>query len=210
MFGLVHLGGVLGKHAGPGIYSVFGRKKSSHAVKDGLPTVLPSIWRFALSLSARPDLADDLTQATCLRAIEKAHQFKVGTRLDAWCLTICRSIWLNEVRASALRQAGTLDGAANDLVDLHSDTEANIFANEVFTRVMALPEALRATVVLVYVEGHSYREAAEILAVPIGTIMSRLASARKTMTEWANMPEVKPQSAPDQRQPTLRGRHDAD
>lgn len=167
---------------------MFGRKKSVGVVKAGLPDVLPSVWRFALSLSGRPDVADDLTQATCLRALEKAHQFKPGTRLDSWCLTICRSIWLNDLRAAALRKAGSLEGAANDLVDLHSDTEANIYAGEVLAKVMDLPEVLRATVVLVYVEGHSYRDAARILDVPIGTVMSRLASARKTVTAWANMP----------------------
>ena len=210
MIGYVHIRGVVGKHPGLGIYSVFGKKKSHQVVKDGLPGVMPSIWRFALSLSARPDLADDLTQSTCLRAMEKAHQFRVGTRLDAWCLTICRSIWLNEVRSNALRQTGSLDGAANDLADLHSDTETNIFASEVFTRVMTLPEALRATVVLVYVEGHSYREAADVLDVPIGTVMSRLASARKTLTTWADTPEQETDAAEVSGARKMRSRHDSD
>ncbi len=145
---------------------------------------LAAIWRFALSLSGNPDTADDLTQATCLRAIEKAHQFKQeeGGTLIGWCLTICRSIWLNELRSNAVRKAGGLETIdADALVDLAPTAETNIFVSEVFTKVMALPEAQRSTVDLVYVQGFTYKEAAKILCVPIGTVMSRLASARKSL-----------------------------
>lgn len=64
-------------------------------------------------------------------------------------------------------------------------SEMNIFAREVFTEVMALPEAQREVAMLVFVEGHSYREAAEILDVPVGTVMSRLHAARKKLRPLA-------------------------
>jgi len=91
-----------------------------------------------------------------------------------------RRLWLNDLRAQKIRTAGGLLPVEDfDLPDAGPDTETNILARQVFAQVMALPEAQRATVILVYVEGYSYAEAAQILDIPIGTVMSRLASARK-------------------------------
>ncbi len=160
---------------------------SQSAMGAALTEHMPAIWRFAFSLAGTPDIADDLAQATCLRAIEKSHQFQEGGTLIGWCLTICRSIWLNELRSKAVRQAGGLESIeAKDLADLSPSVETNIFASEVFTRIMELPEAQRSTVELVYVQGFSYKEAAEMLEVPIGTIMSRLATARKSLADLNN------------------------
>lgn len=157
-------------------------KKSSADLQNALTTHMPSIWRFALSLSGKPDLADDLTQATCLRALEKQHQVDTDRPVIGWLLTICRSIWLNELRAQAVRKTGGLETAkADDLVDQALDTEMNIFASQVYTKVMELPEAQRATVELVCVQQFTYSEAAEILEIPMGTVMSRLSTARRTL-----------------------------
>lgn len=154
------------------------RKKG---IERELTAVYPALWRFALSLSGRPDRADDLAQATSLRALEKAHQFQAGTNFKAWSFTLCRSIWLNELRREAIRRTEGLEAVRAEDMAGHFDTEATIFAREVFSEVMALPEAIRATVVLVCAEGLAYREAAEVLDVPIGTVMSRLAAARKRL-----------------------------
>lgn len=156
-----------------------GEKNSSQAIAVAIGPHMPALWRFALSLSGRPDVADDLVQSTCLRAMEKADQFTPGSNLLAWSMTICRSIWMNQVRANTIRATQSLD--ATDPAALRAllpEAEANIFATEVFTQVMQLPEAQRQCVVLVYVEGFRYSEAAKILDVPIGTVMSRLAAAR--------------------------------
>ena len=159
-------------------------KTSQQNMGAALAEHMPAIWRFAFSLAGTPDVADDLAQATCLRAIEKSHQFQEGGTLIGWCLTICRSIWLNELRSKAVRNAGGLESIeAKDLADLSPSVETNIFASEVFTRIMELPEAQRSTVEMVYVQGFSYKEAAETLQVPIGTIMSRLATARKALAD---------------------------
>ena len=91
-------------------------------------------------------------------------------------------MWLNDLRAAAVRRGGGLQAVEDvDLPDPGPDAETNYFAREVLSTVNALPEAQRATVLLVYVEGFKYAEAAEILDVPIGTVMSRLAAARKTV-----------------------------
>lgn len=140
---------------------------------------LQRIHRFALSLTRDRDRAQDLVQATCLRAIEKAHQFDGEGRLDSWCMAICRSIWLNDLRAARVREASAIDDVPEDaLKSLLPVAEENIFAAQVLSEVMTLPEAQRAAVMLVYGEGYRYSEAAKILDVPIGTIMSRLSAAR--------------------------------
>ncbi len=143
---------------------------------------LRSVWRFGLSLSGNIESADDLAQATMLRAMERAHQFTDDGRLQGWLMTICRSIWLNEIRRAQIRRTGALDSTeALAVEDLNPNAEANIFAAEVFSKVMELPEAQRSVVELVYVQGFKYSEAARILDIPIGTVMSRLSAARATL-----------------------------
>ncbi len=157
---------------------------SEAVVRRTLNTHLKAIWRFAFALCGQADTADDLLQATCLRALEKCEQVTEDRRVDAWCMTICRSIWLNELRSQSIRKTQSLAHAPDAaLIDPRGDTESNYLAREVFTKVMELPEAQRVTVMLVFVEGYAYREAAEVLDVPIGTVMSRLSAARAKLRD---------------------------
>jgi RNA polymerase sigma-70 factor (ECF subfamily) len=152
------------------------------AVRAGLASMLARLWRYGLVLSGSRATAEDLVQATCLRALERAHQFEVGSRLDRWLMAILHSIWLNELRAARYRRgAGLVDAEAALVFDGLKAVETNILAAQVLAEVQALPEAQRETVFLVYVEGLTYREAAELLAVPVGTVMSRLAAARERL-----------------------------
>jgi RNA polymerase sigma-70 factor, ECF subfamily len=162
---------------------VFGfRRPASTPVRDGLRDHLARLWRYGLVLSGRRDVAEDLVQATCLRAIEREDQFEPGTRLDRWLFSILHSIWLNEVRARQIRQgAGFADPDSSLVFDGARQMDIGLRAAEVVREVQRLPEVQRSAVFLVYVEGMSYREAADMLAVPIGTIMSRLAAARDTL-----------------------------
>jgi len=157
---------------------------SRREVRLGLEACLTRLWRYALLLSGKRDVADDLVQAACLRAIERADQFAPGTRLDRWLFSILRSIWLNEVRSRRIREGGGFVDAAEALtVDGASQIEANILVNEVLAAIARLPEAQRESVLLVYAEGYTYAEAAAALGVPIGTIMSRLATARAAIAK---------------------------
>ena len=125
-------------------------------------------------------------QATCVRALERAGQYVAGTRMDRWLLSILHSIWLNEVRVRRVRQgAGQVD-ADGQL----TFAQTHVLAAQVIRRVDALPETQRETVYLAYVEGLSYREVAEILQVPIGTVMSRLATARLKLAEYPPLQAV--------------------
>ncbi|WP_244273451.1 RNA polymerase sigma factor [Pseudovibrio sp. POLY-S9] len=170
------------EHTTAGFYSMYFGKKYQKRFQSDLITIMPRLWRFALSLAGQKDLADDLVQATCLRALERENQFHAGSNFAAWTMTICRSIWLNEMRSQHLRKTGQLDTAIeSSLIDPSPSPETNIFAAEVFKQVMRLPEGQRSVVELVFVEQFTYREAAAILGIPIGTIMSRLSAARKTL-----------------------------
>lgn len=157
---------------------------SEAAVRAGLSANLPKLWRYGLVLSNHRDVADDLVQQTCVRALERAQQFSEGTRLDHWLLSILHSIWLNEVRARRVRFGEGHVSAEEVLVfDGAEMTEQKITAMQVMKRVNDLPEAQRMAVFLAYVEGLSYREVATILDIPMGTVMSRLAAARAKLAE---------------------------
>ncbi len=157
---------------------------SRREVRLGLEPCLARLWRYALVLSSSRDAADDLVQATCVRAMERADQFAPGTRLDRWLFAILRSIWLNEVRARRIREGGGFVEAEQALTfDGAHDIEVNILTVEVLNALARLPEAQRETALMVYAEGCTYAEAAEVLDVPIGTVMSRLATVRTALAK---------------------------
>src|SRR3984885_9982553 len=157
---------------------------SRREVRSGLEPCLARLWRYARVLSRASDAAEDLVQATCLRAIERADQFVPGTRLDRWLFAILRSIWLNEIRSQRIREGGGFVDAEDALtIDGAREIEMNITASAVLRAIDRLPEAQRETILLVYGEGYSYAEAAVALGVPIGTIMSRLAAGRAALAK---------------------------
>jgi len=166
---------------------MFLKKRRQAIVKQELQAVRDRLWRFCLSRTNgnRAD-GDDLFQATALRALEKCEQFEPGTKFDNWVFTIAVSVWRNELRSRKVRLgAGVQDAQESDLPAVSLDGETNIFASEVLNRVMDLPKGQSVAVLLVYVEGYAYKEAAQIMDVPIGTVMSRLAAARQTLKVWA-------------------------
>jgi len=133
-------------------------------------------------LSHNRDMAEELVQSTCVRALERSAQFTPGTRIDRWLFSILHSIWISDLRARKVRQGqGFVDPDALLAADNHASSDDKRHYQRIMQQVNALPEAQRNALFLVYVEGLTYQEAAETLAVPIGTIMSRLAAARATL-----------------------------
>ncbi|MEP3275145.1 MAG: RNA polymerase sigma factor [Stappiaceae bacterium] len=166
---------------------MLGQKNSHSEVKRGLKPLFPRLWRYCVSLTGSVDRADDLAQAVCLRAIERAEQFEVGTKLDRWVFTIAQRLWINELRKQAVRQGGGLAPIEEiEIPDSKAGPDSNLLAREVLLKVLALPEAQRVTVMLVYVEGYSYKEASNMLDIPIGTVMSRLSAARSKLARQLN------------------------
>jgi RNA polymerase sigma-70 factor, ECF subfamily len=152
-----------------------------------LPSFLPRLWRFALRLARDQNDAEDLVQRACLRALERGHQLQPGTSALSWMFSIVHSVWLNEVRARRLRsrvgQPWT-DELDDTLADVSTaDPALNVLHQQIIDAVGQLPDAQRAVMLLVAVEGLSYRDAADALEIPIGTIMSRLARARLTISQ---------------------------
>jgi RNA polymerase sigma-70 factor (ECF subfamily) len=148
-----------------------------------LIAALPKLWRYCLGLTQRRADADDLAQAACLRALEQIERFKEHDFPDRWLIKVARNLWLNQLKADRVRRGGGLVPVDRlDLEDLATSPELDMFTSQVFSAVMSLPEAQRDTVLLTYVEGYSYKETAEIQDIPIGTVMSRLADARRKLS----------------------------
>lgn len=152
---------------------------------EDLVALLPRLRRFAVALSRSRDIADELVQATCERALIHRDKFQPGTRLDAWTMRMLRNLWTDRLRQPAMRETFVDLDDAYYLVgeDGEARSEARLKLAEVARAIGALPDQQREVLLLVCVEDYSYREAAEILSIPIGTVMSRLSRARATLDE---------------------------
>ncbi len=156
---------------------------------------LPRLRRFSYALTGNPDKGDDLVQETCARALSRLDQWEPGTRLDSWMFRIAQNIWLDQRRAHKVRgETLDLDQAYDVAGDDGRDvTETLLTLKEVSKNIAQLPPDQQVLIALVCVDGLSYKEAAEVLDVPIGTVMSRLARARRALYTLAH-PDI--ESAP--------------
>lgn len=147
--------------------------------------LLPNMRRFAISLCRSRDVADDLVQTTCAKALANRDSFQIGTRMDVWLFRILRNTWIDRLRRSKTEGVTTDIDDAYHLVghDGARETENRLVLKETAKLIATLPEDQREVLMLVCVEELSYREAADILDVPIGTVMSRLARARKKIND---------------------------
>lgn len=151
----------------------------SVSVSDQLIAVLPRLRRFARGLTGSAVEADDLVQSACERALSRAHQFQEGTRFDSWMFRIVQTIWIDQLRARDIRREEAEEAGVHVGTDeAVRRAEARLALQEVRTALKRLPPEQRVALLLVTVDGLSYKEAAEIAEVPVGTIMSRLARAR--------------------------------
>ncbi len=156
-----------------------GRDPVSTRFGDQLIAVLPRLRRFARGLTGAAVEADDLVQAACERALARQHQFQEGTRFDSWMFRIVQTIWIDQVRSRDIRkEGGEIAEERMGSDEAVRRVEARLALAEVRRAVDRLPPDQRTALLLVTVDGLSYKETAEIVGVPIGTIMSRLARAR--------------------------------
>jgi RNA polymerase sigma-70 factor (ECF subfamily) len=155
------------------------------AIGQELVALLPRLRRFALVLCRSQPLADDLVQGACERALAHADSWTPGTRFDAWMFRILRNHWIDHLRRT--KAEGMTEDVATQTQLIGDPGEGPILSklalSEVQQAIESLPQEQREVLVLVCAEDLSYREAAEVLHVPIGTIMSRLARARKRLVE---------------------------
>ena len=154
---------------------------------------LDALYRTALRMTRSEAEAEDLVQETYIRAFRFRHQFTPGTNLKAWLFRILTNTFINQYRRKAARPETTeLDDVEESILYRHMrdvspgsaspDPEAELIdstlSSEVKDALEALPEKFRTTLLL-DVEGFSYKEIAEMLDIPIGTVMSRLHRGRK-------------------------------
>lgn len=145
--------------------------------------LLPRLRGLARTLARSPDAADDLVQATCEKALRHGDSWTPGTKLDSWLFRIMRNHWIDTVRRMRPEVAVDAEEIAGELPSVSGPrvVEGRLMLTEVRRIADALPDEQRTVLMLVCVEELSYRETAEMLDVPIGTVMSRLARARAAL-----------------------------
>ncbi|QPF71681.1 RNA polymerase sigma factor [Roseateles sp. DAIF2] len=156
-----------------------------------LVAALPRLRRYALALSRSGDIADDLVQGACERALAARGPADAETPLLAWLFTIIRNLWLDRLRRKQTEgvqtdideQAELLSGAGSE--DERVDARRRL--EKVQRALERLPGEQRELMLLICVEELSYKEAAAVTGVPIGTVMSRLARARVRLAELAGL-----------------------
>ena len=150
------------------------------SIRRQMLAFLPRLRRFAQGLTGSADAGDDLMQATCERAIRHIDKWQAGTRLDSWMYRIARNRYLNEQRATGVRMRHVQSVAPETygVVDGVRAMESQMTYESVRRFVERLPEEQKSVLLLITVEGLSYREVAELLELPVGTVTSRLARAR--------------------------------
>ncbi|HZF17161.1 MAG TPA: sigma-70 family RNA polymerase sigma factor [Steroidobacteraceae bacterium] len=153
---------------------------SIEALREQIIGLLPRLRRFARALVRHPDDADDLVQITIERALTRLDQWRPDSRLESWMFGILRNAWIDEVRARG-RRSRVLAPAelGENVAEPSSASHLELLVIE--NALAQLPEDQRVAVALVLIEGLSYKEAATILEVPIGTLTSRLARAREAL-----------------------------
>lgn len=160
-----------------------------------LNSILPSLNRFALSLTRNEDDAHDLVQDSIERALIKSDYYEPGTNFRSWMFTLCKRLFLNNIRKQKSRGMSVeLDDAPQARLSTAAHQETTMECNEMLDCFEKLPTRDKVVLSLIVVEGMKYEEAAQILDIPIGTIRSRLSRARarlKEMTEeGVDVPEL--------------------
>ena len=148
---------------------------------------LDALYHVALRLTRNRAEAEDVVQEAFLRAFRSFDRFNPGTNCRAWLFTILRNVFLNRVRSQG-REVSEAEVGGLDQVEITTDTQVERNPEEQFLQTMlhgdvdraltTLPLAFREAVLLVDIEGLTYREVAEVLDCPIGTVMSRLSRGR--------------------------------
>jgi RNA polymerase sigma-70 factor (ECF subfamily) len=156
---------------------------TSLSFESELAAVWPRLRRFAHALARNPADAEDLAQMAAEKAFKSYGQFQPGTRFDSWMFRICRTVWIDTVRSVTRRAAHEAPPEAAEALgfDPRPATEAAIDLKTAMAAMQHLPDEQREVVALILIDGFGYREAAEILEQPIGTISSRLTRGRQAL-----------------------------
>ena len=165
---------------------MFNRGKSSKLKKDFEEKILEyidSLYNLALRMTQHKQDAEDLTQEAVLRAYRFFAKFEAGTNFKGWIIAILRNIFTNEYRRKIKEPPKIEFEKVEDFITIPeiSGVQEEIFSENIKSSIDKLPEELRTTIILFYAEDLSYKEIAKIMDVPVGTVMSRLYTARQSL-----------------------------
>jgi RNA polymerase sigma-70 factor, ECF subfamily len=146
------------------------------AFRQGIETAIPALRRYARALTRNTETADDLVQDTLVRALRSEHLFH-GGEIRSWLFTILTNLNRNRLRSLARRPSWI--SLEDD--DAHDQAGPELGGRDIERALALLVDDQRATLLLIVLEGLSYREVAEVQGVPIGTVMSRLSRARMSL-----------------------------
>lgn len=174
----------------------FGRQRK---VEQLVTAYYEPLYRYAYRLSGSPQEAEDLTQETFCQAQNKLGQLRDESRAKGWLFSILRNAYLHRVRAARQENRVPFD-CLGEIPERPSEPLPEVDEGQLQKALGALPEAFRTPVILYYFEDFSYREIAEQMDVPLGTVMSRLARAKAFLRQQLLQP------APSETVPPVQGR----
>jgi RNA polymerase sigma-70 factor (ECF subfamily) len=155
---------------------------SLEQVRHQMVQLLPRLRRFAIALTGSAADGDDLVQDTLERALKNLHAWEPGTRLDSWMFRIAKNRFIDTRRSLSRRKTEALDMVEEiAATDGEQAMQSHLALQDTAKALRALPLDQRQAVALVLVDGLSYREAADILDIPIGTLTSRISRAREAL-----------------------------
>ncbi len=157
-----------------------GNTPVSSEFRSQLIAAIPGLRAFGMSLTARPDRADDLVQETLMKAWNHHESYQPGTNLRAWLFTILRNEFYTHIRKRR-REVEDADGVHAGAVAVSGGQEGHLEMVELQLALAQLPDDQREAVVLVGASGFSYQEVAEICGVAVGTVKSRVSRARERL-----------------------------
>jgi RNA polymerase sigma factor (sigma-70 family) len=154
---------------------------------------IPALRRYATALLRNREDADDLVHDCLVRALDKLHTRRDDADIRAWLFAIMHNLFVSQLRRQKSRPTGEpLFETHENLMSLRPDQESNLHFRDLVDALNRLPEEQRSVLLLVSVEDLSYAEAASVLGIPIGTVMSRLARGRERLRQMTAGEEVRP------------------
>ena len=161
---------------------------------DQLQTCLPDLWRYGFALTRDRNLADDLVQDCAERALRKQALWQRTGDLKPWLMKMLLNIYRNQLRGQSRRpRLVTIDDMPHD-ISVADGIDQKMHLSETATAIQKLPDDQREVLLLIVLGGVSYKQAAEALDLPLGTLMSRLGRARARLRELTS-----PQPSSEQR-----------
>ena len=156
---------------------------------DTIVSHIPALRAYARVLQQDREAADDLVQDCLARAVEKQHLWQPGTNLKSWLFTILRNLFINDVRRHNRRPDTLGDPKTQSNLSQPEQQTGVTEVQELEFAFHQLPEQHRTALALVVIQGMQYKEAAEILDMPVGTIRSRISRARQELRQGLDCAE---------------------